>query len=153
MEKEEIVLQEKLKGLEEIALIHDKDGKEHKVWTGAYLALVIGSSLIEDDEPIASTCYLATGEHRGEWRKEKFRESKGLLETRLNVIKKAIAVGILNPSTGYLYGMIHPNNKASIKFFQNMGVHTDEVEVDGKKWIRAWVHVTEMMIEGKITEK
>jgi hypothetical protein len=142
-------LSRKLEGLQEVAIIHDKDGKEHKVITTFSPMWVLDTYTVPEGVHVAYTAFKDSGETPIEWREPEFRGSKGLLKTKLSVIRKAIVSGVFNPSSGYIFGLIHPDNQKEIDYYKKVGTHMDEVEIEGQKWIRSYIHVTEFMVDNK----
>jgi len=124
---------------------------EKEIWTPIYTAWVIAT--VCEGKLIASLNYLESGEHRTEWRVSEFRGSKGLLAHRLRVIRRSILAGLINPLGDYIFGLINPNNLASVKYFQRMGSDFDEVELHGQKWIQGRTHITKFLVEGGMEER
>ena len=116
--------------------IKDKNGKEYEVRTDYCYGLSLISYIVENGMPIACTTFLPDGEVRAELRLPDFRNSKELTNDRISTIQEAMRQGYYMPTSGFTYGLVDPDNKVAVKYWENMGVHSEDVEVNGKKMKR-----------------
>jgi hypothetical protein len=126
-----------------IMIIKDKNGREFEVETVYVFGLNLVSFIESTRMPIASTTILETGELCNEIRLPEFQGNKELTNYRILKLQEAIRLNHFIPISGKIYGVVDLENKASLKYWEKMGAHSDTVEINGKQWQRFWNTVDE----------
>jgi len=100
----------------------------------------------ENDRPIYFFGMTDDGMIRSLWKSPQFKFDDALRLKMGKMMIEAIELGYIVPESGYLYGMVKPDNVESNAWASDEGIaECEEIEVDGVKWNRWRTAVTDFL--------
>jgi len=100
----------------------------------------------KNDRPIYFFGITDDGMIRSLWKSPQFKFDDALRLKMGKMMVDALELGYIMPESGYLYGMVKPDNVEANAWASDEGIaECDEIEVDGVKWNRWRTSVTDFL--------
>ena len=95
------------------------------------------------DVPVISFSVTPEGECCSFYWGKRWQDRIEVMEAMAGAVKQDVKNGF-NPTSGFIFGHTHPENKVVLNMLQNLGLSFEEVEKDGEPWIRWFISVENM---------
>jgi len=131
--------------------VTDKKGNRYEIKSHIDYGAIIMTSVLPELKPIDSLCIARDGLIFGKWRDPDYRNSAAIDDCRMLKWEEFLRQGWLLPEVDKIYGFVHPNNVASIKWVLSRGGYLDgKHEIDGVIYDKYVVPIDAMV---KMAEK
>lgn len=96
------------------------------------------------DVPVISFSVTREGECCSFYWAKRWQKTLEVMEAMAGAVKQDVKYGMFYPSSGFIYGYTHLNNKKVLELIEYLGLHIEEVDRDGEPWIRWYISAEEL---------